>query len=202
MKTARFSQLVQRCGKPESYLVLMTPAKDKTLQAAIQAQRVLTVTQATKGAKADYGEVGFQEGGTRQYLVFPKSLRSFAGKKIVGINYDLLSLKELPASQRAPAPKEPRPKKTSRQTKSAGKVPDEKVIPFRAPHGVDDEDEGQEAEEKEGKKPAKKAPKEKTAKPTPSASLQEMKRLARQAMRALKAGKQVAAFELLKKMAG
>src|SRR4051794_41147617 len=111
MKTGRFSDVVRQCGRPGPYLVLMDPAKAKALKAAIKAQPVLTVSQATVGAKADYGEVGFEEGGTRQYLIFPKSLRHFAGRKIVGIKYDLLSLKELPASQRAAAPKPPPPKK-------------------------------------------------------------------------------------------
>lgn len=180
MKTARFSQLVKQCGKPESYLVLMEPAQDRALQAAVKAQRVLTVTQATVGAKADYGEVGFKEGGPRQYLLFPKSLRNFIGRKIVGVNYELLSHKELPASKRAPAPRLRQPKKAPRHTKDAGKVRNEKVIPFQAPP---DKEEA--------------APKEKVKEPT----IKELKRLAKQAMRALKAGKQVAAFELLKKMA-
>jgi hypothetical protein len=84
MKTARFSEVVKQCGRPETYLVLTDPSKDKTLQARVKAQRVLTVTQATVGAKTDYGEVGFKEGGTRQYFIFPKSLRLFVGRKIVG----------------------------------------------------------------------------------------------------------------------
>ncbi|MEO7934338.1 MAG: hypothetical protein ABIT76_14380 [Chthoniobacterales bacterium] len=70
MKTVRFSKIVESCGQPEPYLVLMDPAKDKTLQAAVKAQRVLTVFQETVGNKADRGEVGFQPGPLRQFLVF------------------------------------------------------------------------------------------------------------------------------------
>ncbi|HSI15338.1 MAG TPA: hypothetical protein VK961_25045 [Chthoniobacter sp.] len=184
MKTARFSEVVKQCGRPESYLVLVDPAKDKTLKASVKAHRVLTVSQATVGAKADYGEVGFEEGGTRQYLIFPKSLRHFAGRRIVGIKYDLLSLKELPASQRAAAPKPPPPKKKApRKIEPAHETHAGKVIPFKAA-----QDEGAKEEEH---------PKETTDEP----SMKEMKRMAKQAMHALKAGKQVAAFELLKKMA-
>lgn len=183
MKTARFSEVVKQCGQPETHLVLMDPAKDKTLQARVKAQRVLTVTQATVGAKTDYGEVGFKEGGTRQYFIFPKSLRHFAGRRIVGIKYDLLSLKELPPGKRAAAPKPPRPKKAPSKSKHAEDTHADKVIPFQA---AQDE----EAVEEREKPPA-------TAK---EPSILDLKRLAKQAMRALKAGKQVAAFELLKKM--
>lgn len=182
MKTARFSEVVKQCGQPETYLVLVEPAKDKTLQARVKAQRVLTVTQPTVGAKTDYGEVGFKEGGTRQYLIFPKSLRHFVGRKIVGIKYDLLSLKELPPGKRAAAPKPPRPKKAPGKSKHAEDIHEDKVIPFQA---AQDEETVEERE----KPPTAKEP-----------SIQDLKRLAKQAMRALKAGKQVAAFELLKKM--
>jgi hypothetical protein len=96
VKTVRFSEVVKRGGEPEPYLVLMKPAQDKALQAAIKKHQVMTVFQQTVGTKTDYGEVGFEEGSSRQYLVFPKSIRAFEGRKVVGIKYELLSSAEVP----------------------------------------------------------------------------------------------------------
>ncbi|MEN3942732.1 hypothetical protein WJU23_15640 [Prosthecobacter sp. SYSU 5D2] len=50
--------------------------------------------------------VGLSEEGQRALLIFPKTLRGFAGKRVVGINYDLLHQEEA-AEPEAPAP--PRP---------------------------------------------------------------------------------------------
>jgi hypothetical protein len=83
VKTVRFSKVVEKSGAPETYLVLMDPAKDRTLQAAVKAQRVMTVAQESVGTKTDRGEVGFHPGPSRQFLVFPKSLR--ADRDVVGV---------------------------------------------------------------------------------------------------------------------
>src|SRR4051812_2578630 len=100
MKTARFAKIVERCGAPETHLVLMDPAKDRALQAAVKAQRVMTVFQESVGTKTDRAEVGFDPGPGRQFLVFPKSLKPFAGTSVVGIKYDLISSPEVPKSER------------------------------------------------------------------------------------------------------
>jgi hypothetical protein len=34
VKTARFSKVVEKCGEPETYLLLMDPAKDRTFKRA------------------------------------------------------------------------------------------------------------------------------------------------------------------------
>ena len=59
MKRARFSKVVQRCREPETYLLLMEPAKDRTYQAGVKAQPVMTVVKKAVGKKTDRGEVGF-----------------------------------------------------------------------------------------------------------------------------------------------
>ena len=102
---------MEKVGDPEVHLVLVKPEQDAELSKAIKEHRVLTVVQETVGEHADQGLVGFELGKNRQFLIFPKSLRSFDGKKIVGIKYDLLKEKEIPKSQRAAPPKPPRPKK-------------------------------------------------------------------------------------------
>lgn len=90
-QTARFKQVVQRCGQPGMHLSLVAPGKDRELQRLERQSRVMTVHQARRGAGADYGMVGlFNEHGA-QVFVFPRSLRRFAGKRVVGIDYDLLA---------------------------------------------------------------------------------------------------------------
>ena len=118
MKTARFSKVVEKCGEPETYLLLMEPAKDRTFQAAVKAERVMTVFQDAVGTKTDRGEVGFKPGRGRQFLVFPKSLQSFAGQTVVGIKYDLISSPEVPKSQRAKVPRPPKKTKPKPATKA------------------------------------------------------------------------------------
>jgi hypothetical protein len=76
-------------------LLLIDPAKDKTLQAAIKSDRVMTLYQQSGGT--DHGVVGFEQGRSRQFLLFPKPLKPFLGQRIVGIKYELL--------EETPAPK-------------------------------------------------------------------------------------------------
>ena len=90
MDTVRFSKVVESSGKPDTHLLLIDPAKDKTLQAAIKSNRVMTVYQGSGSTKTDYGTIGFEEGSSRQFLVFPKTLKPFADKRVIGIKYDLL----------------------------------------------------------------------------------------------------------------
>jgi len=93
MKTARFSELVARCGRPEVHLTWTAPSADHALQALAKKSRVLTVHQHVRGAKKDSGAVGLEEGSDSQFLVFPKSLSAFRGRRIVGIDYDLVGAK-------------------------------------------------------------------------------------------------------------
>lgn len=90
MKSARFEKLVEEAGRPRTYLALIEPEKDPTLQAALKAGRVLTVYQSAVGAKADHGAVGFEPGPSRQFFIFPRNLDDFQARRIVGIKYDLL----------------------------------------------------------------------------------------------------------------
>ncbi len=87
MTTARFSQVLAKSGTPHVHLTWTTPTRDKTLRAAVEHCRLLTVHQNARGQKKDFGLVGLHPGKSVQYLVFPKSLRAFAGKRVVGIDY-------------------------------------------------------------------------------------------------------------------
>ena len=180
VKTVRFSKVVEKAGAPETYLVLMDPAKDRTLQAAVKAQRVMTVAQEAVGTKTDRGEVGFHPGRSRQFLVFPKSLRAFADRDVVGIKYELLSSPDVPKGKRAAAPRPP--KKARPKPKPAAKLRPEKtespasrkVVAFKPVESDEDEDE----------------------------DIAELKKQVRHAMAVLEEGKAVAAFNLLKRIVG
>jgi hypothetical protein len=84
-KTARFSQVIERCGKPQVYTLWQKPSTDRHLQSQIKNNRVMTVLQSETGT--DFGMVGFKEDKQARYLIFPKSLKRFADKRIVGIDW-------------------------------------------------------------------------------------------------------------------
>ncbi len=183
MKTVRFSNVVQKSGQPETHLVLVEPAKDRALQAAIKADRVMTVRQQAVGTKTDRGEIGFHPGSSRQFFVFSKSLRSFAGRTVIGIKYDLLSSPEVPKSNRsavpglskktAPKPPKDKPACTPKARQEKATAPAKsKVVPFKPEPPDEDDDE----------------------------AVAELKKRVRHAMAVLEAGKPVAAFNLLKRI--
>ena len=220
MATARFSEVVKRCGEPESHLLLIEPSKDRELQAAIKAKRVMTVFQDTVGSKADRGAVGFEPGPARQFLIFPKSLRDYEGKDIVGIKYELWSTKAPPKSQRAAPVKAPVKKKKA-VPKTADLPSNVVVLPSMNERADDAPAKTVKAKEEKPKKKAKKAAKEKLAAgpkkgkvrraaereeavvlrgEAPNAEVAEIKEKVRAVMEVLEQGKQIAAFNLLKKI--
>lgn len=95
VKTARFSNVVAKAGRPEAHVSWVKPETDSVLQSAQKQHRVLSVHQQLRGAKKDYGVVGVEEASDRQhgvqYLIFPKSIRAFEGQHVVGIQYDDLA---------------------------------------------------------------------------------------------------------------
>lgn len=91
MKTARFSDVVAKSGRPEVHLTWTAPASDPVLQHAAREHRVMTVHQHLRGSKKDFATVGLEPAPEAQYLVFPKSLRTFNGRRVVGIRYELLA---------------------------------------------------------------------------------------------------------------
>lgn len=200
MKTVRFSNVVDACGAPEPYLVLMEPAKDRFLQSAIKSNRVMTIFQDAVGNRADRGVVGFESGETRQFLIFPKSLRAFAGKTVVGIKYELWEIKEVPKSRRA-GPVHP-PKKTPQPQPQRPSVQSKESKPTKAPSppgtGV--------LKPKSEPEPAEPPPSPANVvpfEPEPPADEEDtvtrIRSRIREAMDLLEQGKQVPAFNLLKK---
>ena len=91
VKTARFAQAVEIAGKPEVYTLWQKPAQDRHLQSEIKSNRVMTIQKSDAGN--EFGMVGFKEQKGASYLIFPKSLKRFENKRIVGINWDLAKTK-------------------------------------------------------------------------------------------------------------
>jgi hypothetical protein len=77
---------------------------------AVREQRVMTVLRRNVGTRKDSGEVAFHQGRERVYLVFPRSLRSFVGARIVGIDYDRVREPAKQSHGPLPKPKKPEPR--------------------------------------------------------------------------------------------
>jgi hypothetical protein len=88
VKTARFALVVEKYGPPQVYTLWQPPKKDRHLQAQIRQSHIMTIQQS--GTGAEFGCVGFVEGKGAIYLEFPKSLKRFEDKRIVGIKWELV----------------------------------------------------------------------------------------------------------------
>jgi len=88
VKTARFSRVIEKCGKPDVYTLWQKPTADPRFQTHVKNNRVMTVQKSESGT--DFGIAGFKERKGATYLVFPKSLKPFADKRIVGIDWALI----------------------------------------------------------------------------------------------------------------
>jgi len=87
-KTKRFADVVEAGGKPVVYTLWQKPAQDRHLQSEIKNNRIMTILKSDSGT--DFGMIGFKEQKGASYLVFPKGLKRFEDRRIVGINWDLV----------------------------------------------------------------------------------------------------------------
>jgi hypothetical protein len=202
-------------------LLLIDPAKDKTLQAAIKSDRVMTLYQQSGGT--DHGVVGFEQGRSRQFLVFPKPLKPFLGQRIVGIKYELIEDTPAPKKEtvkkEAAKPDEPAPTVMERalpaKTKGAAsesvKHGDRQTPTLVSKAGVAKSEETARAEQAKPDQEDRKTVSEdnvikfQKAEPdkSPAAEADEIEKLkqqVREAMDALEQGKQIVAFNLLKRI--
>jgi len=88
VKKARFAQVVEDCGKPQVYTLWQKPSTDRHLQSQLKNNRVMTILKSESGT--DFGIVSLKESKEARYLIFPKSLKRFADKRIVGIDWALV----------------------------------------------------------------------------------------------------------------
>jgi hypothetical protein len=84
-KTIRFSQIVEECGQPNIYTLWQKPAADRRFQTQLKNNRVMTVQKSESGT--DFGIIGFKERKGARHLVFPKSLKQFVDKRVIGIDW-------------------------------------------------------------------------------------------------------------------
>ena len=89
VKTARFAVVVGKCGPPEVYNLWQKPEADRKFQSLIKNHKVMTI-QATD-AGTEFGVADYCERKGARYLAFPKSLKRFADRRIVGINWELVT---------------------------------------------------------------------------------------------------------------
>jgi hypothetical protein len=182
VKTVRFAKVVETAGRPDTYLLLAPPKKDPKFQRALKAHRVVTIFQATRAHKADYGEVGFAAGSSRQFLMFPKSAGRFSGQRIVGIKYDLLAAAPVAKNRvdkRSRSEKKMRVGSPAphRDPPSPPLVAEDKVVSF--PRADSPEEDGED-----------------------SGEIAEIKAQVRRALSELEKGRQIAAFRLLQRIVG
>jgi len=88
VKKAGFAQVVEDCGKPQVYTLWQKPSTDRHLQSQLKNNRVMTILKSESGT--DFGIVSLKESKEARYLIFPKSLKRFADKRIVGIDWALV----------------------------------------------------------------------------------------------------------------
>jgi len=87
-KTVRFGQVIEKCGKPQVYTLWQKPSTDRHLQAELKKNRVMTIVNTDSGT--DFGIAGFKESKGATHLIFPKSLKQFVDKRVVGIDWALV----------------------------------------------------------------------------------------------------------------
>ena len=87
-KTIRFSQIVEKCGQPNVFILWQKPATDRHFQTQLKNNRVMTVQKSEAGT--DFGIIGFKERKGARYLVFPKSLKQFADRRVIGIDWTVV----------------------------------------------------------------------------------------------------------------
>ena len=191
MDTVRFSKIVEAAGRPVVHVLWIDPDKDPILKKAINAKKVMTVHQGLTTGKADYGTVGFQKGVATQILIFPKSLERFAEMRVTGVKYDLLDLASVPKGQEAP--KIVPAKRVVKGKRQEGKRQETKIqaTPERSPV-----EENTAATVVKFPNPAE----DDANAPTAAFEGEEIIKQVRLAMDALEEGKQVAAFNLLKRI--
>jgi hypothetical protein len=111
--TVRFTEILMQGGKPKLYLPLADPQTDRAFTKAEREDRVVTLKQIPTGNRKDFGVVGALREKYVSYLIFPKRLTSYAGKRVVGIKYDQVdeetSITPQPSKHTKPAfqPKKP-----------------------------------------------------------------------------------------------
>src|SRR2546423_9786591 len=84
VKTVRFTQVVEKSGKPQVYTLWQKPSADRHLQSQLKNNRIMTILRSPTGT--DFGIVGFKKNKESRYLIFPKSPKRCADNRNVGLD--------------------------------------------------------------------------------------------------------------------
>ena len=188
----RFSEVVKAAGKPEPYTLWENPEDSSAFRNALRDHRVMTVHRDA-GSQTDHGEVGYLKEKGSQLLVFPRSLKQFEGRRVVGINYELLEgvsgKKEPQSNSPISVPAEaPRTKENGHSARPARRANARKMIQFpRATSQPEAASEPQPAD------PEKREP-------GADEALKAIKKGVRQALEALSKDRSVTAYKILEKL--
>jgi hypothetical protein len=101
-KEIRFTDLVDRAGKPEPVSLWSDPKQDRAFMKAVRDDRVVTLIQQPFIKKKDFGEIGYHQDPRAAYLIFPKPLPKGEASHVVGIKYELMA----PPRVLLPAPRQ------------------------------------------------------------------------------------------------
>jgi hypothetical protein len=173
--------VVEASGKPEIFLLLSR--NDPRFKKALKENRIMTLAGPARGTQTDHGKIGYNHNCRGQILLFPRSLKAFENSKVVGIRYNLIAgaeaSSEASASAKAGKKKErkanhSRPGRNLKKDLVPDKAASEKVIPFPATTGEDEEEEAS----------------------------SDLKSWIHRAMHQLEKGNSVAAYNLLKRALG
>ena len=88
VKTARFAVVVEKCGAPEVYTLWQKPDTDRRFQSLLKNHRLMTIQESEAGT--EFGVADFCERKGARFLAFPKSVKRFRDRRIVGINWSLV----------------------------------------------------------------------------------------------------------------
>ncbi|MGI8820805.1 MAG: hypothetical protein ACR2ID_08070 [Chthoniobacterales bacterium] len=88
MKTVRFAVVVEKCGAPQVYTLWQKPTADRHFQSLLKNHCVMTILPNDAGRDFGLADYCARRGAT--FLAFPKSLRRFADRRVVGIKWDLV----------------------------------------------------------------------------------------------------------------
>src|SRR5207245_3454024 len=89
VKTGRFSEIVEKAGRPESYTLWQKPSADRSLQSAIKNNRIMTIQRNESGT--EFGKIGRAHAKDARYLVFPNYLKRFESGRADGRKWDCAS---------------------------------------------------------------------------------------------------------------
>ncbi len=125
------AEVIKHAGASRQHLTWRAPSRDPELRRAIEQHRLISLHQHTRGSHKDFGEIGFTSGRGVQYLIFPRSVQHFAGRRVIAIRYEELG--QALSVGPAPAARTRRKKPSSSATPGKRRGGGDNMVPFPTP---------------------------------------------------------------------